>query len=250
MGLHSGDIPQYSWPVSRKVVQGSQRRLYGPCDLAHVMATPQTSQASPHSKIFVVKQHRTIMACTNCRRRKIRCLTSEQPPINPCARCTKKNFQCEYVAVTHQSLTSSSPSANESPEILPSNLSDTSGVTEPQHASQSQDVDRFFQALDAPYFLHPPTIRCRIRLQALDLRISSLHTIEVKITISSPVIPLLPHGMFLSTKCASLRHPWHIVQVPASPFITLRETRIMTTAVGPIKGFPYVVFVPVCRTDC
>ncbi|KAJ6579300.1 hypothetical protein B0H10DRAFT_915212 [Mycena sp. CBHHK59/15] len=120
------------------------------------MATPQTSQASPHSKTFVVKQHRTIMACTNCRRRKIRCLTSEQPPINPCARCTKKNFQCEYVAVTHQSLTSSSPSANQSPEILPSNLSDTSGVTEPQHASQSQDVDRFFQALDAPLLSPSP----------------------------------------------------------------------------------------------
>ncbi|KAJ6535590.1 hypothetical protein B0H19DRAFT_1080053 [Mycena capillaripes] len=32
--------------------------------------------------------------------RKIRCITSEQPPRNPCARCTKKRLACEYVAAS------------------------------------------------------------------------------------------------------------------------------------------------------
>ncbi|KAF7358600.1 C6 finger domain [Mycena sanguinolenta] len=46
---------------------------------------------------LAVQRRRTIMACVNCRRRKMRCITPEQPPKNPCARCTKKGLLCEYV---------------------------------------------------------------------------------------------------------------------------------------------------------
>ncbi|KAJ7865364.1 hypothetical protein B0H14DRAFT_2734540, partial [Mycena olivaceomarginata] len=45
------------------------------------------------------KRRRTLMACAHCRRRKTRCITSEQPPTKPCANCTKKHLNCEYFAV-------------------------------------------------------------------------------------------------------------------------------------------------------
>jgi len=50
-------------------------------------------------KSLAIRRRRTIMACSNCRRRKIRCLTSEQPPTNPCTYCVRKRLTCEYVAV-------------------------------------------------------------------------------------------------------------------------------------------------------
>ncbi|KAF7351704.1 C6 finger domain [Mycena sanguinolenta] len=58
------------------------------------------STAHPHlsNAPFAQQRRRTIMACVNCRKRKMRCITTEQPPKNPCARCTKKGLPCEYVA--------------------------------------------------------------------------------------------------------------------------------------------------------
>ncbi|KAJ7171463.1 hypothetical protein C8R46DRAFT_1033068 [Mycena filopes] len=56
---------------------------------------------------FAVQRRRTIIACSICRKRKLRCLTTEQPPRNPSARCKRKGLQCEYVA---------SSSACETPE--------------------------------------------------------------------------------------------------------------------------------------
>ncbi|KAJ7075542.1 hypothetical protein B0H15DRAFT_866551 [Mycena belliarum] len=43
-------------------------------------------------------RRRTILACSHCRKRKIRCITTEQPPKAPCARCTRRALRCEYVA--------------------------------------------------------------------------------------------------------------------------------------------------------
>ncbi|KAJ6578485.1 hypothetical protein B0H19DRAFT_1062965 [Mycena capillaripes] len=47
-------------------------------------------------------RRRVIIACTNFRKRKIRCLTPEDPPLNPCDRCTKKGLKCEYVTISNQ----------------------------------------------------------------------------------------------------------------------------------------------------
>ncbi|KAJ7162665.1 hypothetical protein C8R43DRAFT_1123350 [Mycena crocata] len=63
------------------------------------MASRNTGASSSQTNApFALKPRRTVMACSNCRKRKIRCITPEQPPKNPCARCVKRGFTCEYVA--------------------------------------------------------------------------------------------------------------------------------------------------------
>ncbi|KAK7050747.1 hypothetical protein R3P38DRAFT_2503291 [Favolaschia claudopus] len=51
--------------------------------------------------IFLTRR-RVIIACTNCRKRKVRCLTPEDPPSSPCDRCIKKGLKCEYVTISNQ----------------------------------------------------------------------------------------------------------------------------------------------------
>ncbi|KAJ7228754.1 hypothetical protein GGX14DRAFT_414810 [Mycena pura] len=57
------------------------------------------SSNSLSSAAILNRRRRAMIACTNCRRRKIKCVTSEEPPRNPCQRCTKRDLHCEYVAV-------------------------------------------------------------------------------------------------------------------------------------------------------
>ncbi|KAF8211203.1 hypothetical protein K438DRAFT_27901 [Mycena galopus ATCC 62051] len=54
---------------------------------------------TPTSALLNNRRRRAMIACTNCRRRKIKCVTTEEPPQRPCARCTKRGLGCEYVAV-------------------------------------------------------------------------------------------------------------------------------------------------------
>ncbi|KAJ7301498.1 hypothetical protein DFH08DRAFT_102301 [Mycena albidolilacea] len=61
----------------------------------------QTKRKPQPISSLVKRRRRTIMACSNCRRRKIRCLTSEQPPRNPCTYCQRKRLDCEYLAVDY-----------------------------------------------------------------------------------------------------------------------------------------------------
>ncbi|KAF7326432.1 C6 finger domain [Mycena sanguinolenta] len=58
---------------------------------------------------------RAMIACTNCRRRKIKCVTSEEPAQHPCARCTKKGLVCEYIAVDE----TTTPESPTQPLLLP-----------------------------------------------------------------------------------------------------------------------------------
>ncbi|KAG7097061.1 hypothetical protein E1B28_004449 [Marasmius oreades] len=51
------------------------------------------------SSALAIRRRRAPMACRNCRKRKIKCVTNEDPPHNPCERCTRKGLHCEYVAV-------------------------------------------------------------------------------------------------------------------------------------------------------
>ncbi|KAJ6597483.1 hypothetical protein DFH09DRAFT_1272188 [Mycena vulgaris] len=54
---------------------------------------------------LIQQRRRVYVACLNCRRRKIKCVTAgdQAAPQNPCDRCTKRGLSCEYRAVSDAS---------------------------------------------------------------------------------------------------------------------------------------------------
>ncbi|KAJ7055735.1 hypothetical protein C8F01DRAFT_445330 [Mycena amicta] len=60
------------------------------------------SSPSPELSALFNKPRRVIIACTHCRKRKVRCLTKEESPVNPCQRCLENGLRCEYLTVTDQ----------------------------------------------------------------------------------------------------------------------------------------------------
>ncbi|KAJ7113643.1 hypothetical protein C8R44DRAFT_741226 [Mycena epipterygia] len=113
-------------------------------------STP-SAQNSKDFTPFIIKRRRTILACSNCRRRKIRCITTEQPPTKPCQRCTKKGLHCEYVAATdYEDNPSSTTQVPEMPLSNPPSLGTTSS------ANRSQGLMR---APSLPYTGPPPLNR-------------------------------------------------------------------------------------------
>ncbi|KAJ7023076.1 hypothetical protein C8F04DRAFT_1271811 [Mycena alexandri] len=53
---------------------------------------PAASQSSQRKRIY--------LACVNCRRRKVRCITTGDSPDTPCQRCVKHGLICDYVPVS------------------------------------------------------------------------------------------------------------------------------------------------------
>ncbi|KAJ7467700.1 hypothetical protein FB451DRAFT_1401684 [Mycena latifolia] len=53
------------------------------------------------------QRRRVIVACTTCRKRKVKCLASENPPRSPCKRCLEKGIACEYGTVGEDKTTRS-----------------------------------------------------------------------------------------------------------------------------------------------
>ncbi|KAJ7621307.1 hypothetical protein FB45DRAFT_1006633, partial [Roridomyces roridus] len=50
---------------------------------------------------FTIQRKRTHMACSNCRKRKIKCNNiNDKSEHNPCERCLRRRLECEYVAVS------------------------------------------------------------------------------------------------------------------------------------------------------
>ncbi|KAJ7138613.1 hypothetical protein C8R46DRAFT_1137366 [Mycena filopes] len=64
------------------------------------MSSPPTNSSPPLQVPH--RRRRGLMACTVCRARKARCITSEQPPVSPCDYCKRKRLQCEYVSISEQ----------------------------------------------------------------------------------------------------------------------------------------------------
>ncbi|KAJ6588811.1 hypothetical protein B0H19DRAFT_1302338 [Mycena capillaripes] len=52
---------------------------------------------------------RNRIACGNCRKRKVKCTTTKKQPHAPCERCVKENVTCEYVAISDDERSISSP---------------------------------------------------------------------------------------------------------------------------------------------
>ncbi|KAJ6549835.1 hypothetical protein B0H19DRAFT_1073750 [Mycena capillaripes] len=78
------------------------------------MQSSTSAVRNPRIKSPFEQRRRTLVACTNCRRRKIKCVNSEPFPRTPCARCVKKDISCDYALGEVQSPIS----AENSPDLL------------------------------------------------------------------------------------------------------------------------------------
>ncbi|KAJ6486981.1 hypothetical protein C8R45DRAFT_930546 [Mycena sanguinolenta] len=55
-----------------------------------------SSSTSPTTSSLFMKRRRAYVACGNCRRRKVKCVTPSEVEYKPCARCSQKGLKCEY----------------------------------------------------------------------------------------------------------------------------------------------------------
>ncbi|KAJ6586483.1 hypothetical protein DFH09DRAFT_1359788 [Mycena vulgaris] len=60
--------------------------------------------SDPHGSLQgpPLARRRTSIACSKCRKRKIKCTPSGDGPHDPCARCLRRGLQCKYVAVSER----------------------------------------------------------------------------------------------------------------------------------------------------
>ncbi|KAF7314143.1 Glycoside hydrolase family 31 protein [Mycena chlorophos] len=64
---------------------------------SNCVASPRCAYKNPaNGRVW-----RTVTPCSNCRQQKIKCVTSEHPPVNPCSRCQRKGLRCEYPVPAH-----------------------------------------------------------------------------------------------------------------------------------------------------
>ncbi|KAJ7676798.1 hypothetical protein DFH06DRAFT_1317408 [Mycena polygramma] len=66
------------------------------------------SSSSAAINLFT-KRRRAYVACANCRKRKIKCITVSEVDYSPCTQCSLKGLKCEYSAVPEGSPSSSQP---------------------------------------------------------------------------------------------------------------------------------------------
>ncbi|KAJ6486977.1 hypothetical protein C8R45DRAFT_1145705 [Mycena sanguinolenta] len=55
-----------------------------------------SSSTSPTTSSLFMKRRRAYVACGNCRRRKVKCITPSEVDYKPCTRCAQKGLKCEY----------------------------------------------------------------------------------------------------------------------------------------------------------
>ncbi|KAJ6449394.1 hypothetical protein C8R47DRAFT_1230665 [Mycena vitilis] len=116
-------------------------------------SSPSIPRNSKSDAPFALQRRRTLVACTNCRRRKMRCMTTEQPPTNPCARCTKKGLTCEYVAADQDEYSPDLPTSS----LPQSATSSGHGGSDPTWTNQASNFSRGLgTAPPLPYTGPPP----------------------------------------------------------------------------------------------
>lgn len=79
--------------------------LYNP-QFARIFFTLSLSAMAPKAAGIAIpdpplkkKSGRISLACTNCRKRKIKCDTNDDIPPEPCGRCVKNKLLCQYLTV-------------------------------------------------------------------------------------------------------------------------------------------------------
>ncbi|KAJ7493917.1 hypothetical protein FB451DRAFT_1164785 [Mycena latifolia] len=124
------------------------------------MSTSNEQEDNPQDSSPLRQKHiRAAMACTNCRRRKVRCLTTEWFPTQPCERCRRKRLTCEYLRVAEQEQHSNS--ASPSSGIFLSDLPEVGGM--PMASTPPIPAPNFSRELGSapplPYTGPPPLNR-------------------------------------------------------------------------------------------
>ncbi|KAF8205389.1 hypothetical protein K438DRAFT_536507 [Mycena galopus ATCC 62051] len=77
-------------------------------------------QSPPNLSLdLFTKRKRVNLACVNCRKRKVKCTTSDVSPYTPCGRCTKMSLTCTYLSVADQGadMKSSTGGGRKSPNV-------------------------------------------------------------------------------------------------------------------------------------
>ncbi|KAJ6514255.1 hypothetical protein C8R47DRAFT_569313 [Mycena vitilis] len=117
-------------------------------------------------RVFVLRSKRTNLACSNCRRRKIKCVPRNDSTQEPCERCSKRGLTCEFVAIggadahdtSDHASTSYAPPASANSPSPPSQFPPTSymhdnrdRVGSPSHYPQSHTLRMNSPNSGAPY---------------------------------------------------------------------------------------------------
>ncbi|KAJ7676652.1 hypothetical protein DFH06DRAFT_1428293 [Mycena polygramma] len=122
------------------------------------------------------KRTRIYVACINCRKRKVRCITTDDSEEKPCKRCTEKGLSCSYLAVCEErdnppqnppppsqrwnqgprssSNASSAPYGNNNSSQYPPNYGQAPSQT-PTQFNQSGFVPNYTNAAPYPYSNQP-----------------------------------------------------------------------------------------------
>ncbi|KAJ7112287.1 hypothetical protein C8R44DRAFT_741976 [Mycena epipterygia] len=119
------------------------------------MSTTTSPTRNPQDSVpFRSRPRRTLVACSNCRRLKRKCITKERLTRNPCARCTKRGLPCEYIAVAEQE--------KSSPDIRPLELAGPAWEL-PEFGANSADLWRGAQRPPPLPYTGPPPLNQLLR---------------------------------------------------------------------------------------
>ncbi|KAJ7622316.1 hypothetical protein FB45DRAFT_870522 [Roridomyces roridus] len=93
------------------------------------------SQKGAHgasTRVFLpVLRKRVYVACTNCRRLKMRCDTTEESLDTPCERCARRGLRCQYLTVEEErSVSPTTPKHRRAPRSPPQQCQPHSGQHE------------------------------------------------------------------------------------------------------------------------
>ncbi|KAJ7023243.1 hypothetical protein C8F04DRAFT_1134854 [Mycena alexandri] len=179
-------------------------------------------QSSQRPAPFSLQQRRrTLIACFNCRKRKVRCISAEKPPKVPCTRCRKHNLMCEYPDMEHDASSTSS----RSPEFTSSDIPDSPPVSISPHQS---DFGR--RALPSLPYTRPPPPNYRPRYSGAhypDLSTAPQQGVDASISPSK-------RGVYYRPEPSHPRPPDYGMQ-PAQPYQQYLPRRSQT-APTPLRG--------------
>ncbi|KAJ7255841.1 hypothetical protein B0H12DRAFT_524164 [Mycena haematopus] len=113
---------------------------------------------------LLTKRRRVNLACVHCRRRKVKCITSDVPPSTPCERCKKMGLSCTYISVAAQSTDWKSPTAGRKPEHLHRLLSTPPPTTtRPYTWNQLREHHNLIGAAPGSFDQQPPVTKDEVR---------------------------------------------------------------------------------------